>query len=224
MGRLYLLPGLGANEKMFQYQIQAINHIVVPKWLAPLEAESLSEYALRWSKVFDFKRGDSIGGMSFGGQVALELARHLPFESVFLISSNRRYQEISSLFKLQNQMLQNLPEGVVRMGLKNIALPQLMSKEDLKSQEIDWLQQMITDIDFSFFKWASQAISRWDYEFNPSEFEMPVYQIRGEHDSFIQYTHEDEAQVIGGGHHLINYTHAGEVNQWLSQIISSSVS
>ncbi len=220
MGRLYLLPGLGANQKIFHYQKQWMNSIVVPDWLEPLKDESLSHYALRWSKSFDFQSGDSIGGMSFGGQVALELARHLPFERVFLISANRRYQEISSLFKFQTRLLQNMPESVVRLGLKSIALPQLMDKENLKPQEVEWLEEMISNMDFSFFKWACLATSLWDYEYDPSEFNMPIHQIRGELDSIIQHSKVDESYIISGAHHLINYTHAVELNQWLSQKIT----
>jgi pimeloyl-ACP methyl ester carboxylesterase len=212
---VFLFPGLGADQRLFEYQTRALSEVVVPKWLEPLEGESLGAYAKRWAESLEFGPEDCLGGMSFGGQVALELARHLKPKCVFLIASHRRASEMSSLFKLQSRILKGLPDRVVRSTLLSIAIPKLQSDENLQPEVIELLRGMTEDMDMDFFRWSVSAAANWDYEFKAHDFSMPIYQIRGEGDNVIPNPKPGESEVVKGAKHLINYTHPEEVNQWI---------
>src|SRR5207237_7796437 len=76
----------------FAPQREAFANLMVPKWIPPQSNESLAGYAARLARQVDIagKLGPCfIGGASFGGFVALEMARHLDAKACFLIGSVR---------------------------------------------------------------------------------------------------------------------------------------
>src|SRR5687767_7745630 len=91
---LILLSGMGADERVFAPQLQAFPQLVVPKWIEPKADESLASYAARFAAGVDPKQPCFIGGASFGGFVAMEMARHLDAIAVFLIGSVRSPAEL----------------------------------------------------------------------------------------------------------------------------------
>lgn len=210
---LFLFPGLGADERLFQHQLDNLDNIVVPEWLPAEKDESLADYCKRFASTLDISPKDFVGGMSFGGQVALEIAKHVECAGCMLISANRRAEEISAQFRLQNKILQTMPESFVKTALKGIAIPKLVNEEKLCDQEKSFLIEMADEMDYNFFRWSSNAAATWDYEFNSADFKTPIMQIHGEHDSII--TKSPESEILKGAGHLINYTHATELNEWI---------
>ncbi|MEM7645537.1 MAG: alpha/beta hydrolase [Pseudomonadota bacterium] len=213
--RLFMLPGLGANWRLFQYQLSDLEAIQVPEWLEPEAEESLQDYSRRWVKELNPQPGDAVGGMSFGGQVALEMAQCFPFRCVLLIAANRRSAEISSTFRFQTRLLQGLPESVVRTSLKTIAIPKLKKEENLQDEQVKVLETMVDEMDFPFFRWSSRAAATWEHEFEPEKFSMPIHQLHGQGDSIIKLSDPSEAEVWSDAGHLLNFTHSQRVNEWI---------
>ena len=75
--RLVLLPGMGADERMFEEQRAAFPGLIVPPWLPARKRESLRDYAARMAETIRVERPFYLGGVSMGGMVALEMARYL---------------------------------------------------------------------------------------------------------------------------------------------------
>ncbi len=90
---IILLPGLGMDERLFAMQKLEFSTIQVPEWLPHRTFESLADYARRMSDAVNPGGPCYVGGMSFGGMVALEMARHLDCRGCFLISSVRSFHE-----------------------------------------------------------------------------------------------------------------------------------
>jgi pimeloyl-ACP methyl ester carboxylesterase len=210
-----MFPGLGADKRLFKYQKKSIPNLIVPSFIEPKPNESLNEYSQRYAESLTISENDIIGGMSFGGMLALEIAKIRECKAVILICANRRSKEISKQFRTQANLLKTLPETMVRLGLKTMGISTLKNREGLEVSDIETLEAMVEDMDFSFFKWSSIACSDWEYDFNPEDFSMPVYQIHGEKDSIITLPPEEESEFIKGAGHLINFTHAKELNQWI---------
>jgi pimeloyl-ACP methyl ester carboxylesterase len=84
---LILLSGMGADERILEPQIEKFPRLIVPKWIDPLPNESIPSYARRFAERIDPTRPCFIGGASFGGFVAVEMARHLDAKACFLIGS-----------------------------------------------------------------------------------------------------------------------------------------
>src|SRR3954466_14008672 len=91
---LILLPGMGADERLFAPQRSEFPEMVVPRWIAPEPEESLAHYAERLARQVDPRTRCFVGGASFGGFVAMEMARHLDARAIFLIGSVRSPDEL----------------------------------------------------------------------------------------------------------------------------------
>lgn len=217
MSRLILFPGLGANEKLFEKIKTDFKDLVIPEWIAPASDESLADYSKRFFKNLKIKPQDSIGGISFGGQIALEMARVHKVKAVFLISSQRSSEETSPTFLFQEKILRNFPDKAVKAGLKNVGIGLFKKKEKLQEQEVQWLSDMIDDMDVSFFRWSSRVAAQWKYRFNPDDFSCPVHQIHGRNDFIIKIKEWPNVHYIEDGMHLINYSHPKEISSWIKK-------
>jgi pimeloyl-ACP methyl ester carboxylesterase len=217
--KILFLPGLAADHRLFQYQLESFPEARVPQWLAPKENESLSQYAQRWSEHFAMEKNLTLVGMSFGGQVALEMAKHLNVKKVLLVSSHRNSSEISSTFRIQQKMSQLLSDQILRASLKKVGVTMMQNKEKLKQQEVTWLEEMVDSMDVPFFRWAAKAVADWQYEYKPQELRCEMRQIHGELDDIIPIPKYEDVYFLPKAKHLLNYTHAKEVNEWIQKNI-----
>src|SRR3972149_5947698 len=71
---IVLLPGLGADQRRFQLQPAATPDLLIPSWPVPRPQDSLPAYAARLADAIPSSDCLYLGGSSFGGMVALELA------------------------------------------------------------------------------------------------------------------------------------------------------
>ena len=86
---LILLSGMGADERVFAPQLAAFPNLRVPKWIEPITGESLARYAARFARHINPGAPCVVGGASFGGFVAVEMAKHLNAKGCILIGSVR---------------------------------------------------------------------------------------------------------------------------------------
>src|SRR5215217_5505032 len=105
---LILIPGMGADERLFVPQRDAFPNLVVPKWITPAPNDSIQSYAKRLAEKVDPKRPCFVGEASFGGFVAMEMARHLQKIGVFLIGSLRGPEELPPKFRMLKPIRQFL--------------------------------------------------------------------------------------------------------------------
>ncbi len=92
--KLIMLPGMAADERLFEPQRQAISGLIVPPWIEPDPDEHLVSYAQRMASQIDPAGLVLIGGVSFGGMIALEMAYRLGLSECVLISSIRSPEEM----------------------------------------------------------------------------------------------------------------------------------
>ncbi|HEY6953910.1 MAG TPA: alpha/beta hydrolase, partial [Flavisolibacter sp.] len=83
---IYCISGLGADEKAFErLEVRgcALQHI---NTLPPIENESLSAYAAR---MFEQVKEENpiILGISFGGMIAIEMAKQSAIQKLILVST-----------------------------------------------------------------------------------------------------------------------------------------
>src|SRR5689334_9890540 len=97
---MLLLPGLGWDERIFRAQRSRFPDLRTPAWIDPQPKESLNAYAARLAKVVDPGCPCVVGGASFGGVVALEMAVHLRASACVLIGSIRSPWELAWRWRL----------------------------------------------------------------------------------------------------------------------------
>jgi surfactin synthase thioesterase subunit len=232
---IVLFPGLGADSKLFIEQKKHFgDRVMTPDWISPQKDENLEQFSHRFadhlmahelahfSEVF-------LGGFSFGGMLSHELAnvlsaQHRPkIKGVILISSGRTQHILKDFFKAQAAVGSRMPDSLLRFILEKQMLQKFTKEEVITLEQATYLKQMVDTIDLNFFRWSLLACANWFPEdrFTKSEIGFPIFEIQGKNDEIIPLSREEGVMTLGEGKHLIQYTHAKELNQWLDQITQS---
>ncbi len=216
---LVLLPGLGADGRVFTRQQDAFgSQVVLPEWIEPERNEALHQYARRWGEQIAPQLPETwfLGGVSLGGMLALEMARFIEPkpQAVFLIASARDASAISSGARLLGDLTKGVPAPVLRQLCRLTAVPFVKANggdDDL----IRTFIAMTKDDDPVRLKWAMDTAVDWDGPGADESGLPPVFQIHGRKDWMIRCVPEHCDEVIPDGRHLIHYTHSRTVNRWM---------
>ena len=204
----YLIPGLGADERVFQF-LRLPGQVRVLKWLPPqTPTEPLPHYAARLAGAVPPGQSCWLVGVSFGGVLALEVAQLRPLARVVLISSFASPHELpwlgrvaraTGLYRLlPPQLLPRLP-GLASwfFGVKNTRDRQL-------------LRQILRDTDPNFTRWAIARLLQW-----PGRPDTPTLRIHGTDDRLLPHGAAHSQHRLPGGH-LIIISRAAEISQVLT--------
>jgi len=207
---LFLISGLGADKRVFDFldlSAYSIHHV---NWIAPLATESIAGYAARLLPQIT-SHNPVVIGVSFGGMIALEIAKLISVEKVILISSAKSPNAIPSLFKI-----------ILKLRLEKLVRPASFKKPNeiffwffgvtLKEHKA-LLASIMNDTDEIFLTWAIQTITRWDSNTSSNQ----VIQIQGTKDRIFNVRNAD--YLVNGGGHLMVLTQAKEVSQILKTIL-----
>lgn len=214
---LILVSGLGTDERVFAPQKNTFDQLIVPAWLEPMPRETLCAYAKRMAASIDPGGPCYLGGASFGGILAIEMAHHLDARAVLLVGSVRSPRELPTLARWMRplaRLASLLPADSVRYGsccLRKSIGPFLRTHE----------RQMFTyleDTESSFLQWSILAMLLWR---SPVEkLDVPVLQIHGDRDRAFPIRNTKPTKVVRGGGHVLSLTHADEVNSFLSEAMA----
>jgi pimeloyl-ACP methyl ester carboxylesterase len=217
--QLILLPGLGSDHRLLEPQRQEFPQLVIPAWIAPHKNESLPSYATRMAETIKPSPDAPLvlGGVSFGGMLAYEMARHLKPDAVVLIASCASRHGLGRLHRAGRWLLPLLP--VLTWDIAKLLSPTAASLTSrVPRPERDVLVEMFKQSDSRFMHWTVQAILGWD----PKPLEgVRVCQIHGRRDRVLPARHAQADEIIPDGGHLINVTHARQVNAFLRKAIES---
>jgi pimeloyl-ACP methyl ester carboxylesterase len=90
---LYIFSGLGADERVFQQLDFSGFSTTFIKWIVPQDTETIENYATRLLDQITTTKPTLIG-LSFGGLIAVEVAKQIDTEKVILIASAKTKNEI----------------------------------------------------------------------------------------------------------------------------------
>ena len=211
----YLIPGLGADERVFQFlRLQGETHVL--RWLSPQSsAEDLPHYAARLAAAIPLEQVCWLVGVSFGGILALEVAQLRPLARVVLISSFVGPSESPWLGKLARitglyhlvppQLLRRLPRVAKWFfGVKN-------------GRDYQLLCQILHDADAAFTRWAIARLLQWPGCTSPA-----AIRIHGTEDRLLPAGAAHSQYLLPGGH-LIIISRAAEISRILNQLSAETI-
>lgn len=211
--QLILLPGLGADYRLLEPQRAAFPQLVVPPWIPPLGNESFPSYAARMAETVSATRDRPLilGGVSFGGMLAFEMARHLKPDAVVLIASCRTGRSVRPVFLLARRLLPILPPQIWSVA-KLFAGPVMRVLHPKSPEKREILVRMFRESDSRFMHWVVRAILNWA----PAPLDgVPVFHIHGSRDAMIPARRVKPDVLLAGSGHLINMSRANEVNAFI---------
>lgn len=211
--KLYLIPGLGADKRVFRnVRLPEGFEMVHMEWLPPDADESLASYALKMAASIDMHEPWSILGLSFGGMLATEISRQFNPVQTILIASIPSAAQLPGYFKIAAPL--NLHKFLPISLFKNASLARrIFTTETNEDKEL--LRRIITESDPRFIRWALGAIIRW----KNTEVPEGIYHIHGTKDHLLPFRYVRPTHPIPGGGHLLVMNRSNEVNMVLKEIL-----
>lgn len=213
MAKVFLIPGLGADTRIYNNIEIPDNEVVPIDWLIPDVADTLEKYAQKLIDQYYIKYDDVVIGNSLGGMIAIEIAKKVPLNKTILISSIRTVSEAPWYFKIFRTapIYKLLPNKIfTHLGAAIRPVFGNMAAEEL------WLfKDMITHASPFFMKWAMWAVLQWKNETIPNN----VFQIIGDVDRVFPLNRNMDPMIVKGGTHIMIFDRAKEVNKLLKQIL-----
>ena len=97
MKKIYLISGLGADERAFQHLDLRAYDVIYIAWIEALKKETLAHYAGRLLAQVSTKKPILIG-LSFGGMIAIEMAKQIETEKGCFNFIRKNKERIASGF------------------------------------------------------------------------------------------------------------------------------
>ena len=214
-----MLPGLGADSRMFHPQRAALPVVETPDWIAHVPGESLRSYARRFAQTIEIKQPAILCGVSMGGMIALEMSRLVPTRHIILIASCRRIDAANGLLRLAGRCARFVPLPLIRHG--GVFAPLFLGRGGALSRgDRDLLVSMARGLPADFIRWAGSAVVEWEGCPDPG---APVTHIHGDRDWVIPLRRVQADCVIAGGMHVLNLSHPAEVNRFIRDTVQDAV-
>jgi pimeloyl-ACP methyl ester carboxylesterase len=217
---LILLPGIGADERVFRLQAVEFPDLIVPRWIPPVPQESLPAYAKRMAAHVDPGTACAIGGLSFGGMLALEMAPHLNARACILVASVRAPGELPRRLRRMRRLSGLLSLVPTSMSSRFARLVLAGSGERMGTSTRAFLEQL-QSADGPFLHWASRAVLTWQPRYQDSS--VPIHHIHGDRDRVLPHRLTRPDTLVEGGGHLLTLTHPDEVNAFIRHCLEPAV-
>ena len=218
MQQVYCVSGLGADERIFRKLDLPNARINYVQWLRPGEGESIQGYA---SRLMDQINDPSpvIIGVSFGGMMAIEIAKLMPVQKVILISSIKSSSEIPvwmktcSALKI-NRIIPRRPLHTIT-PLKALRPIQNYFLGVETSEEKNLANQYRDSVDPVYLRWSINEILHWKNQWHPEN----TIHIHGERDHIFPLKKIRATHVIPGAGHFLVMNRCNKVSEILNSVM-----
>jgi pimeloyl-ACP methyl ester carboxylesterase len=214
MSRIFLIPGLGADKRIYKNIKLGDHEAIGVDWIEPDRKDTLSTYAQKIIDQYDITPGSIVIGNSLGGMLAVEIANKIELKKVILISSIKTIDEAPLYFNVFKYLpVHSLIPGKLfaKMG---VFISPLFGK--MHSVDAYLFNSMLQNTSPVFMKWAMGAVLRWQNKTIPPN----LYHIVGDKDLIFDYKKIKNAIIVKGGTHIMIFDRAREINQILAKILN----
>lgn len=208
-----LFSGLAADDTLLKPQILAFPNLVVPAWPQPMPKESLAGYCERLAEDLRPLGAIAIGGVSFGGIIALEVAKILKPRCVILIASVRSPSALPWRLRAMRPFLPLLPLLPITW------IQWLAAAIPLWSAVYAGVIKQFRQADPQTLRWSILQVFKWK---SAPTLDCPIFQIHGNRDFVFPISLAQPNEIIKGGGHLISLTRGKQVNTFISHCLEST--
>lgn len=219
---------MGVDGRLFALQRESFPDLETPAWLSPEHPrESFAHYAERLAS--SCRRGNEahrpvvVGGLSMGGMLALEMAKHLNAPVVALIGSGDHPCAASRFLMLGERVGRFIPDAVFAIG-KSLAKA-FVGRGGVPPERRRLLQDMLGDMDVGFLKWAGRAVVAWGGVLPGDIPNCEIRHIHGTRDWVLPISRlrTPPTQIVEGGAHVLSMSHPEEVDRFLRSAMTRAM-
>jgi hypothetical protein len=215
---LYLIPGQGADERLFANLNVEEVEIKVLTFLVQEKNESLAHYARRMATQIDTtQKPFFIGGSSLGGMICIEMTKFMHPTHIFLFSSAKTRQELPFRYRFQKfiPIYKILPARLIKR-LAIFVQPRV-EHEVWKERAI--FRTMLKAKNTKFMKRSIHCICTW----NNTEIPLNVTHFHGSKDRTLPARNIKNAEMIESGSHMLVYFNGLEIGKKMDVIIQKKI-
>ena len=211
-----LLSGMAADARLFAAQSAVFPSLRVQPWIAPLPGESLRGYAARLAPLIDPGVPFVVGGASFVGVVALEVAALLPSAlACVLVGSVRAPSGLPLRWRLLRPAARLGPDALGRLA----ALAARFGRPFLGAGTLRRLRRLARP-EAAFVRWATCAVATWTP--SPAARLVRAFHIHGSADRVLPVELARPDVVVPGGAHALSLFSPDAVNQFLADVLRTA--
>lgn len=214
--RLILFCGMGADGRLMRpIQIPGVE-VLTPDHVEPAGGEPLSTYAARVAERHGVKPTDVIGGASFGGMLAAEIANQRPAAGLILLGTCIRPWRLQASYKVLYSLRNLIPDFA--LGLRAWA-PLVRWRFDPASPEaLAVLTAMNAACPASHIREFGRMAVEWG---GASDITLPTLSIHGDRDRVIPIDRGEPGVVLKGAGHAFTLTHPDETSAAIRGFLSA---
>ncbi|MBI3232868.1 MAG: alpha/beta hydrolase [Bacteroidetes bacterium] len=207
-----MLSGLGADERVFKKLSFSLYQVKYIKWIEPKPDEPIEEYASRLINQIDTPQPIFIG-LSFGGMMAIEIAKQIKTKKVILISSAKTKYEVPFYYRIIGKLRLHklIPTNVLK---QSNPITQWFFGTQTKEEHL-LLKNILADTDNTFLTWAIDKIVNWSNIYIPTN----LLHIHGTKDKILPINFiKNHIKIEEGGHFMV-LNKAKEINRLIDPIL-----
>lgn len=217
---LVLFPGLAADERLLEPQRALPYEIIAPPWIEPQDDDTLPAYARRVAESNSWPERFIVGGVSFGGMLAAELALVRRPAGVILLGSCLNPEAVPTLYRFVHTMSKLIPDAAVRLGA-SVSRPFVNFFRDIGPEDERVMTDMTHETPIPRLRRCAAMVVNWK---GVRELPCPRLWIHGENDLVIplkKLAPDVPELVIPGAGHLVNWTHRDQTNAAIRRFVES---
>ncbi|OUD36629.1 alpha/beta hydrolase [Flavobacterium sp. FPG59] len=214
---VYFMPGLAASTTIFE-------RIKLPEtdfemhyleWEIPFDNETLVAYAKRIADKI-VHRNPVLIGVSFGGILVQEMAKHIVVSKVIIISSVKSNAEFPLRLKVakSTKAYKLIPMNLI-LNIETLAK---FSFGEKVNQRLKLYEKFLSVRDIRYLTWAVEQVVLWDRV----TIDESVVHIHGDQDDVFPIKNIKKCIVVKGGTHIMILNKYKWLNEKLPLIITDS--
>jgi pimeloyl-ACP methyl ester carboxylesterase len=211
--KAYFISGMAADGRVFRnIRLPEGFEPVYLDWIEPSKNESLHDYAMRLAARIDTQQPFALIGLSFGGMLATEIAKHYKPVITVLISSIPLSAHLPGYFRTMAKLRLHkfVPVSLVKTGAM---AKRFFTKESSDDKKLLW--QIIRESNPRLIRWSMEAILSWNNDRMPE----PVCHIHGTRDEILPIRYTQPTHTIDRGGHMLVMDRADMVNDILKNTL-----
>ncbi|MBN2644890.1 MAG: alpha/beta hydrolase [Desulfuromonadaceae bacterium] len=211
--RLILLPGLAADERMYEGIGPLPVRLVTPRLLEPYEDEDMARYARRTAQHLGIGPNDLIGGCSFGSMVAAEIARQQPCQGLILLGGALSSAALGWQAPVLQRIASWLPFSLLQ---KVLASPWFMQSVfgQASRDEYDLGRTMLLETSEALLRQGGRLAVSY---FPRQSVGCPVFALHGGQDRVLKPPNGVDVEIVPEAGHGLVVSHARAVTQFLAR-------
>ena len=214
--RVFLISGLGADERLFRNLDLHDFEVVPARWLNPEKSDTLTTYATKLIQQYGIVSGDAVIGVSLGGMLTVEVAKQVKLAHIIIISSIKSKTEAPWYFAFFNAFpIYKLFTGKFVKKIGPLLRP--LFGVFAGSKETPLFYSMLQNSDPDFLTWAMHAALHWNGERAP----YTIHHFIGSKDLVFHVGRIKNVTVIPGGDHMLVFTRAADINPAIRNILNN---